>query len=163
MNLSKIMARLSALMIALLMSGCTAERYFGGNGAEALVYTENHRYEIVVKDKHVAQKQLQNLVASVESHDPEATYRVEYKSKTNKDMLAKIFANYASHRGFKERVVYRYNSAMSSDLSVDIAVRKLKTQPCSPAQLQVELASPDCFVEAMRLKQVAYKSRLLGE
>ncbi|MDN3699715.1 hypothetical protein ACFFUO_16610 [Vibrio artabrorum] len=150
-------------LFSLSLLGCTSERYFGGNGAEALVYKEHHSFEFSIKNRNETAKQLHALIDDIEALDKEATYVVDYKSTRSKKMLEKIFDQYPSHIIAPKRVVYRNSVLLSNDLKIQVTLRRLKTQQCKPAQIQTDLGQPDCFVESMRLKQVSYKSRLVGE
>ena len=143
--------------------GCATERYFGGNGAEAVVYKEHHHFDFVIKNRTETAKQLKALIQDIELIDKEATYRVDYKSAASKKMLQTIFAQYPSHVVAPQRVLYRHALLLPNDLNIQVTLTRLKTQQCLPAQIQIQLGQPDCFVESMRLKQVSYKSRLLGE
>lgn len=158
------MKRLFTLLVTcLLISACSSERYFGGNGAEALVYDEHHSYEVRIKNKHAVETQLAAVIEKFESLDRAATYRVEYRSTDAKKLLQSLFASYPSHQVEPKRVTYLRNKDLLAELKMDVTVKQLKMAPCQPAQVQVELPTRDCFVESMRLKQVAYKSRLVGE
>ncbi|CDT64734.1 conserved exported hypothetical protein [Vibrio coralliirubri] len=154
------------LLMALFTSsllGCASEQYFVGHGSEALVYKEHHNFEFAVKNRGETAKQLKGLIQDIESMDKEATYVVDYKSIRNKAMLQEIFEQYPSHVIAPQRVVYRSAQLLPSDLNIQVTLTRLKTQECTPAQIHVRLRQPDCFSESMRLKQVAYKSRLVGE
>lgn len=154
------------LLMALFTSsllGCASEQYFVGHGSEALVYKEHHNFEFAVKNRGETAKQLEGLIQDIESMDKEATYVVDYKSIRNKAMLQEIFEQYPSHVIAPQRVVYRSAQLLPSDLNIQVTLTRLKTQECTPAQIHVRLRQPDCFAESMRLKQVAYKSRLVGE
>lgn len=154
------------VLITLLTSslfGCVTERYFGGNGAEAVVYKEHHSFEFVIKNRVEIEKQIKQLIHKIESMDKESTFIIDYKSTPSKVMLVQVFEQYPSHTIAPQRVEYRYSPTLPSDLKIQITLTRLKSQQCTPAQIQVELGQPDCFVESMRLKQVSYKPRLLGE
>ncbi|PME34753.1 hypothetical protein BCV39_20250 [Vibrio sp. 10N.286.55.E10] len=143
--------------------GCVSEQYFVGQGAEALVYKEHHSFEFVIKKRDKTAQQISDLIQEIESVDKEATYVVDYKSAANKQLLQSIFKQYPSHIITPQRVVYRYAQSLPSDLGIKVTLTRLKTQTCKPAQIHVNLRQSDCFVESMRLKQVAHKSRLVGE
>ena len=154
------------LLMALFTSsllGCASEQYFVGHGSEALVYKEHHSFEFAMKNRGETAKQLKGLIQDIESMDKEATYIVDYKSIRSKAMLQEIFEQYPSHVIAPQRVVYRSAQLLPSDLNIQVTLTRLKTQECTPAQIHVRLRQPDCFAESMRLKQVAYKSRLVGE
>ncbi len=153
---------LMALFTSLLL-GCTSEQYFVGHGSEALVYKEHHNFEFAMKNRGETAKQLKGLIQDIESMDKEATYVVDYKSIRSKAMLQEIFKQYPSHAIAPQRVVYRSAQLLPNDLNIRVTLTRLKTQECTPAQIHVRLRQPDCFAESMRLKQVAYKSRLVGE
>ncbi|CDT86088.1 hypothetical protein [Vibrio coralliirubri] len=153
---------LMALFISSLL-GCASEQYFVGHGSEALVYKEHHNFEFAMKNRAETAKQLKGLIQDIESMDKEATYVVDYKSIRSKAMLQEIFEQYPSHVIAPQRVVYRSAQLLPSDLNIQVTLTRLKTQECTPAQIHVRLRQPDCFAESMRLKQVAYKSRLVGE
>ncbi|TCN77164.1 hypothetical protein EDB62_107155 [Vibrio crassostreae] len=143
--------------------GCTSEQYFVGQGSEALVYKEHHNFEFAMKNRGETAKQLKGLIQDIESMDKEATYVVDYKSPRTKQMLQAIFEQYPSHLIAPQRVTYRNAQLLPSDLNIQVTLTRLKTQECKPAQIHVRLRQQDCFTESMRLKQVAYKSRLVGE
>ncbi|KWU01483.1 hypothetical protein GL177_18855 [Vibrio toranzoniae] len=143
--------------------GCASEQYFVGHGAEALVYKEHHSFDFTMKNRAETGKQLNELIQDIESMDKEATYIVDYKSNRSKQMLQAIFDQYPSHVIAPQRVLYRSAQLLPSDLKIQVTLTRLKTQECTPAQIHVRLRQPDCFAESMRLKQVAYKSRLVGE
>ncbi|MCK8086241.1 MULTISPECIES: hypothetical protein [Vibrio] len=154
------------LLMALFTSsllGCASEQYFVGHGSEALVYKEHHNFEFAMKNRAETAKQLKGLIQDIESMDKEATYVVDYKSIRSKAMLQEIFEQYPSHVIAPQRVVYRSAQLLPSDLNIQVTLTRLKTQECTPSQIHVRLRQPDCFAESMRLKQVAYKSRLVGE
>jgi hypothetical protein len=154
------------LLMALFTStilGCASEQYFVGHGAEALVYKEHHSFEFTIKNRAETGKQLNELIQDIESMDKEATYIVDYKSNRSKQMLKAIFDQYPSHVIAPQRVLYRSAQLLPNDLNIQVTLTRLKTQECTPAQIHVRLRQPDCFAESMRLKQVAYKSRLVGE
>jgi hypothetical protein len=158
------MIRLFALTLTCLaISACSSERYFGGNGAEALVYDEHHSYEVRIKNKPAVRAQLADVIANFESIDKEATYHVEYRTSAAKKLMQTLFASYQTHEVDPQRVIYLHNKNLLADLKMDVTVKKIKTEPCQAAQIQKELTTRDCFVESMRVKQVAYKSRLVGE
>jgi hypothetical protein len=154
---------LSCVLLLFGISGCTTERYFDGNGAEALVFQEIHRVDYVVKKRNETVEKMEQLIAISESLDKEAVYVVSYKSSTDRQLAEKAFKSFSSLSIDPSRIEYREVSNMIADVRIVVALRQLKTQTCKPAQLQNEIAQPDCFVETMRLKQVAYKSRLVGE
>ncbi len=84
------------VFIALLTSsllGCANERYFGGNGAEAIVYKENHSFEFAIKKRTETAKKIEQLIRDIESMDKGATYVVEYKSTRAKTMLEPILSS----------------------------------------------------------------------
>lgn len=143
--------------------GCASEQYFVGHGAEALVYKEHHSFEFTMKNRAETGKQLNELIQDIESMDKEAIYIVDYKSNRSKQMLKAIFDQYPSHVIAPQRVLYRSAQLLPNDLNIQVTLTRLKTQECTPAQIHVRLRQPDCFAESMRLKQVAYKSRLVGE
>ena len=143
--------------------GCTSEQYFVGQGSEALVYKEHHSFEFAMKNRAETTKQITALIQDIESMDKEATYVVDYKSPRTKQMLQAIFKQYPSHLIAPQRVTYRSAQLLPTDLNIQVTLTRLKTQECKPAQIHVRLRQPDCFAESMRLKQVAYKSRLVGE
>ncbi|OQQ10185.1 hypothetical protein BK411_00155 [Vibrio splendidus] len=143
--------------------GCTSEQYFVGQGSEALVYKEHHNFEFAMKNRGETAKQLKGLIQDIESMDKEATYVVDYKSPRTKQMLQAIFEQYPSHLIAPQRVTYRSAQLLPSDLNIQVTLTRLKAQECKPAQIHVRLRQQDCFTESMRLKQVAYKSRLVGE
>ncbi|WP_060981930.1 hypothetical protein [Vibrio splendidus] len=143
--------------------GCASEQYFVGHGSEALVYKEHHSFEFAMKNRGETAKQLKGLIQDIESMDKEAIYVVDYKSTRSKAMLQEIFKQYPSHVIAPQRVVYRSSQLLPNDLNIQVTLTRLNTQECTPAQIHVQLRQPDCFAESMRLKQVAYKSRLVGE
>ncbi|CAK2484533.1 hypothetical protein [Vibrio crassostreae] len=143
--------------------GCASEQYFVGHGSEALVYKEHHNFEFAVKNRGETAKQLKGLIQDIESMDKEATYVVDYKSPRTKQMLQVIFEQYPSYLIAPQRVTYRSAQLLPTDLNIQVTLTRLKTQECKPAQIHVRLRQQDCFTESMRLKQVAYKSRLVGE
>ena len=143
--------------------GCASEQYFVGHGSEALVYKEHHSFEFAMKNRAETTKQITALIQDIESIDKEATYVVDYKSPRTKQMLQAIFKQYPSHLIAPQRVTYRSAQLLPTDLNIQVTLTRLKTQECKPAQIHVRLRQQDCFAESMRLKQVAYKSRLVGE
>ncbi|MEZ8064443.1 MULTISPECIES: hypothetical protein [Vibrio] len=143
--------------------GCASEQYFVGHGAEALVYKEHHSFDFTMKNRAETTKQINALIQDIESMDKEATYIVDYKSNRSKQMLQAIFAQYPPHVIAPQRVLYRSAQLLPIDLKIQVTLTRLKTQECAPAQIHVRLRQSDCFAESMRLKQVAYKSRLVGE
>jgi hypothetical protein len=155
------------LVLIILMTssllGCVTERYFGGNGSEALVYKEKHTFSFVIKNLAQTETELNRLVSEIESTDNEATYVIDYKKLASKKMLEQIFSRYPSHVIAPERIVYRRALSSPSDLNIRVTLTRLRTQQCLPAQIEVESRQPDCFIESMRLKQVSYKSQLVGE
>jgi hypothetical protein len=150
-------------LLASSLLGCATERYFGGNGVEALVYKEHHSFSFVIKNKTETERELRRLVAKIESTDNEATYVIDYKKISSKRMLENIFAQYPAHVAEPKRAVYRHANSLPNDLRVRVTLRLMKTQQCLPAQIEVESRQSDCFLESTRLKQVSYKSKLVGE
>lgn len=154
--------RILITLLISLLSGCATERYFGGNGAEALVYKENHNFGFAIKKRAESEQQIGRLIAEIESIDKEATYIVDYKKAQNKKILTKIFAQYPSHLIAPERVEYRLSPSLTEDLTIRATLTRIKTQRCEPAEIGVESGQRNCFVESMRYKQVSYKSKLVG-
>ncbi|MDA0154824.1 hypothetical protein OH460_21100 [Vibrio sp. Makdt] len=150
-------------LFAISLFGCASEQYFVGHGSEALVYKEHHSFKFEIKSRAETTKQLDVLIHKIESMDKEATYLVDYKSAVDKKMLQGIFEQYPSHIIAPQRVVYRHAQLLPTDLNIQVTLTGLKSQECTPAQIHVRARQSDCFVESMRLKQVAYKSRLVGE
>ncbi|WP_172380907.1 hypothetical protein [Vibrio sp. Vb339] len=142
--------------------GCASQEHFVGYGAEALVHTEQHSFEFVITKRVESSKQLNAWIQDIESMDREAVYVVDYRSTASKQMLQNIFEQYPSHVIAPLRVSYRSAQLLPSDLKIQATLTRLTTQPCTPANIHLGLLQLDCFAESMRLKQVAYKSRLLG-
>lgn len=147
---------------SLLLVGCANEKYFSGNGFEALGYQEQHEFEFTVQDTEQFKQQLTTLVTTIASEDREAAYLIEYRTAQHKALISDIFKTSFSA---KNRPVFELNrnQALASDIKMNVAIYRLSAQKCLPSDIRVDLNQPDCFVESMRLKQVAYKSRVVGE
>ncbi|WP_264876901.1 hypothetical protein [Vibrio agarivorans] len=147
----------------IFLAGCANEKYFAGNGFEALAYQEHHEFEFTIKDSKQFQSQFLQLVEAISSEDKEASYRVEYKTNTHQKLVDKVFTRYRSNNVMPLTVEFVKNQKLEGDLQVVVAIRRFSHQTCSPLEIRTDLGQPDCFVESMRLKQVAYKSRVVGE
>ncbi|MCL9774881.1 hypothetical protein [Vibrio methylphosphonaticus] len=154
--------RLLLVCAILSLSGCTTERYFGGNGLEALVYQQHHTIEMSIQDKTHAQQRLSALFSSVEDEDTGALYHIEYRSNVGKVLIDTIINDYPAFKVKKDKVTLAKNTKLLSDLKVQITFYALETEQCHAAQIGFEHSQTNCFSESARLKQVANKSRLLG-
>lgn len=157
-----MMKRLLIASLLTMLSGCAAERYFGGNGLEALVYQQKHTIEMSVKDAARAQSQLNTLFSTIEDQDTGAQYFIEYKNKASKAVLDQSLALYPRLQLKNDKVVLVNNKQLMTDIKLQVSFYVLKTEQCQPVQMGVEHSQMNCFSESARLKQVANKSRITG-
>ena len=157
-----MMQRLLIVSLLTLLSGCAAERYFGGNGLEAVVYQQKHTIEMSVKDTARAQTQLEALFATIEKQDTGAQYLIEYKNQASKAILEKSLASYPLLQLKSDKVILLKNQQLLTDVKLQVSFYALKTEQCQPVQFGVEHSQLNCFSESARLKQVANKSRITG-
>ncbi|MFA0439123.1 hypothetical protein BCU70_06825 [Vibrio sp. 10N.286.49.C2] len=154
--------RILILSAMLILSGCASERYFGGNGLEALVYQQRHTVEMSIQDEKQAQQKLNALFSAVEGEDTGALYSIEYRNNAGKVLIDRIIDDYPALKVKKHKVTLAKNTQLLSDLKLQITFYALQTEECHAAQIGFEHSQTNCFSESARLKQVANKSRLLG-
>lgn len=147
----------------LAISGCANERYFSGNGFEAVAYKEQHEFNFTIQDSDKFQSQLLELAEKVSAEDREAVFFIEYKNIKHRKLVDQALSSYRSRNLVPLVVEYAKNSALESDLSLVVAIQRFSMQTCLPSNIRSDLSQPDCFVESMRLTQIAYKSRVVGE
>ncbi|MCW8344690.1 hypothetical protein MD535_01445 [Vibrio sp. ZSDZ65] len=157
-----MMKQLLIVSLLIMLSGCAAERYFGGNGLEALVYQQKHTIEMSVQDTARAQSQLEALFSTIEDQDTGARYFIEYKNKAAKSLLDQSLASYPRLQLKNDKVVLVNNKQLLTDIKLQVSFYVLKTEQCQPVQFGVEHSQLNCFSESARLKQVANKSRITG-
>ncbi|GAM66526.1 hypothetical protein JCM19236_3978 [Vibrio sp. JCM 19236] len=88
----------SLMLVLVCLSGCSAERYFTGNGAEALVYEEWHSFDIDLRGHPDQQQVIERLIEQIQQQDPYAQYTVLYKSNKNKQVFYLLRKNLLSFR-----------------------------------------------------------------
>lgn len=153
---------LAILVFSLFISGCASERYFSGNGVEALIYEENHEFEIMIKNRDAIRNKLTSLFMKTEALDREAIYYVSYKSEDIKYFVDETLKKDNKYSIYSDRISYAEDLSLKGDLNINVSFRKIKIQQCNPFEISRDIAQPDCFVESIRLKSVSYKSRLVG-
>lgn len=156
-------SRILALLASVMLFGCTAERYFVGDGAEALVYQENHRFEFTVKQPASVKSQLDQLIQTAEKQNATAHYLIVYRTKGMKQLAQDVLTRFPELTLNNHRVGYEYQATEKVDLVINIMLHKVKTERCKPSQVQVETYKRNCFIESSRMQQVVNKNRLVGE
>ncbi|WP_418641446.1 hypothetical protein ACNUDM_07890 [Vibrio chaetopteri] len=156
-------SRILALLASVMLFGCTAERYFVGDGVEALVYQENHRFEFTVKQPASVKSQLVQLVQAAEKQNATAHYSIVYRTKGMKQLAKDAMKRFPELTLNNHRVDYKYRAKEEADLVVNITLHKVKAESCKPSQVMLETYKRNCFVESSRMQQVVNKNRLVGE
>lgn len=152
-----------ALLLSAMLFGCTTERYLVGDGVEALVYEENHRFEFNVKKQVPLETQLTKLIQAVEKQNAAAHYSIAYRRKEMKRIAQEAFKHFPELTLNNHRVDFEYQATEKADLVVNITLHKIKTEQCKPSQVLVETYQRNCFIESSRMQQVVNKTRLVGE
>ena len=155
--------RVLCICLSLLMFGCTTERYFIGDGVEALVYQENHTVELNIKNKSASKAYLTQLIESIEKQNADARYTFVYRQAKTKALFEQTLMAFPELKLKNHRVSYQQESQLRSDALVKVTLHKVKTERCAPSQVLVESYQRNCFVESSRMQQVVNKSKLVGE
>ncbi|WP_112479847.1 hypothetical protein [Vibrio variabilis] len=154
---------LLALLVCVFIVGCSAERYFVGNGVEALIYEEKHRVELVVKERSQSATQLAQVIDAAERQNATAHYTFIYRTKAMKSLAQGVLSDYPELTLDNHRVSYLYQANETADLIINITLHKLNTELCKPSQVLVETYQRNCFIESSRMQQVVNKPKLVGE
>ncbi|GAM60287.1 hypothetical protein JCM19232_620 [Vibrio ishigakensis] len=152
----------SLMLVLVCLSGCSVERYFTGNGAEALVYEEWHSFDIDLRGHPDQQQVLERLIEQIQQQDPYAQYTVLYKNNKNKQVFYSASKGFIELSKINERVNYIYSPENIVDLTIRAKVLAAYTETCQAVRIFKETGQINCFVESARVKQIANKQRLVG-
>lgn len=150
------------IMVMTNLTGCAAERYFSGNGTEALIYEEWHSYDIDIQDSSEAQEVIATIVRRIQNRDSRAQYNVYYRSSISKTLFESVVKDFRELSSLRNQVTYRHNPHNITDLTMRVKVHAIHTAQCQAIELFKETDELNCFSESARLKQVANKQRLVG-
>ena len=148
------------------LSGC-AEQMYEAKGAEALVYPETHTYQFTVNTQQPQagvtdiNAQLNKIVAQAQQRDHQFDVTYLYSTTQGKRIAQQQMAQL--HRQGVSATQYRarYASQPKNDLTVELRYYRVLTETCQPEVMGQPIQRRDCFVDTMRMKQVANPQRLI--
>lgn len=152
----------SLILVLVSLSGCSAERYFIGNGAEAVVYEEWHSFDIDLRGHPDQQQVVGKLIEQIQQQDPYAQYRVLYKNDNSKRVFSSAAQEFTELSIPNKRVHYSHSPDNIADLTIRARVLAAHTEKCQAIELFKRTGQINCFVESARVKQIANKQRLTG-
>lgn len=152
----------SLMIIMLNLSGCAAERYFTGNGAEAIVYEQWHTFDIDLRGHSSQQEEIARLIEKIHQQDPYAQYTVLHRNNNSKQVFSAATQGLTELSSATKRVHYIYSPDNIADLTIRARVLAAHTELCQAIELFKKTGQINCFVESARIKQVANKQRLIG-
>lgn len=155
---------LCVMVAAFLLGGC-ADKTFDAKGAEALVFPEQQTYRFALKqsDNQVADA-IAQMIDQAQQADRHFEVTYHYATPRGKVLARKQIAKH--RRQHLAPMQYAIRSAVADsgeDLRVVVRLTRLVTETCRAGRLAHPTLRRDCFVETMRMKQIAYPEHLIRE
>jgi hypothetical protein len=152
------------LFSIMLLSGCV-EKNFNAKGAEALIYPELHRYSYSLKSLN--HKDINNDLARItqQARSNDRYFTVTYLFNTNagKEIAIQQISQNKIKSVLPNQFSMKKSIAITGDLDVVIVINKLLTEKCKPSRIEQNIYRKDCYVESMRMKQIANLEHVVGE
>ncbi|MEZ9246026.1 hypothetical protein AB4179_17450 [Vibrio lentus] len=152
----------SLMLLLVNLSGCSAERYYTGNGTEAVVYEEWHSFDIDLRGHEDQEKVIARLIEKIHQQDPYAQYTVLHRNNNSKQVFSAATQGLTELSSATKRVHYIYSPDNIADLTIRVKMLAAHTELCQAIELFKKTGQINCFVESARIKQVANKQRLIG-
>ncbi|KLV04165.1 hypothetical protein ABT56_16290 [Photobacterium aquae] len=150
------------LLTVLLCSGCS-DALYREQGAEALYVPEQHTYTVSLEhSKTDIATELEAIVKNAMKTDRGVEVRYAYRTARGKALAMAQTKVLAAMGLAPSQFAVVYDPASAGDLTVIVSLAKLVTETCPPLVLGGHNVRRDCFVESMRMKQVAYPKHVLG-
>ena len=153
------------------LSGC-AEKMYAVKGAEALVYPESHTYRFTLNDAKTTNvspqdaeekmaAQLAAIIAQAQQRDHQFTVAYLYSSQSGKRLAQQQIQQLRRQGVSPTQYRLGYLPQPDGDLTVTVQLHRVITEVCQPEIMGQPIQRRDCFVDTMRMKQVANPQRLI--
>ncbi|MGF1686536.1 hypothetical protein L4C36_07540 [Photobacterium japonica] len=164
--MKNVLIALLALCALSSISGC-AEKMYVAKGAEALVYPETHTYQFTVNNSQsqngavAINTQLTKIVAQAQQRDHQFRVTYLYSSTQGKRIAQQQIAQLHRQGVSASQYNAHYAAQPKTDLTVELRYFRVLTETCQPEVMGQPIQRRDCFVDTMRMKQVANPQRLI--
>ncbi|PSW07393.1 hypothetical protein [Photobacterium lipolyticum] len=152
------------LTFALLLSACV-DKPLPAKGAEALIYPEEHSFNIDVK-RHgltATQSRVEAIITDFLPAAPDTDWVISYRT-LREQKIAKKAEQQLNQAGVSPRRIKRQQlPSQANDIVIKIKQYHLITENCSAYQINTNTVKTGCFVETLRMKQIASPSRLAAQ
>ncbi|MGF1726079.1 hypothetical protein [Photobacterium nomapromontoriensis] len=148
----------------LVVTGCAENTLTAAKGAEALVYPEHHTYQFTLTGRSgPAEVEIERAIFDARQSDHDFDVTISYRSTRGQVVANRQLAKLKALGVSSEQYRSQYVLSLSSDVKVDIKLTRLLAETCQPETIEQLALSRGCFVDVMRMKQVARPARLMGE
>lgn len=152
------------LTFALLLSACV-DRPLPAKGAEALIYPEEHSFNIDVK-RHgltATQNKVTQIIADFLPAASDTDWIITYRSLREQNIAQNAEQQLKQAGVSPERIKRQKSPSMSRDIVIKIKQYQLITENCPPYRFGPNTVKTGCFVETLRMKQIASPSQLTAQ
>ncbi|MGF1724408.1 hypothetical protein [Photobacterium nomapromontoriensis] len=137
---------------------------FDEKGAEALVYPETHTYLFTIKQgSKEIEKELDNIIQTARQADHYFSVSYRHGSPRGKILAQKQIEKLRLLNISSEQYSPVSTPRSGVDLTVEVSFYQLRTEICEPDTIEIVGKRRGCFVETMRMKQVASPQGFIGE
>lgn len=154
---------LTLLALTLMLSAC-ADRPAPAQGAEALIYPEQHSINVDVKrhGQTAAQNRIRDILAAYLPAAPDTEWAISYRSQQH--AVAKKTEKLLIEDGVSpKRIKRQLSPALDHDIVITIKQYRLITENCPAYQLGLNREKTGCFIDTLRMKHIAAPSRLAAK
>ena len=152
------------LTFALLLSACV-DKPLPAKGAEALIYPEEHSFNIDVK-RHgltATQNRVETIITDFLPAAPDTDWVISYRTLREQKIAKKAEQQLKQAGVSPKRIKRQQLPSLSSDIVIKIKQYHLITENCPAYQFSPNTVKTGCFVETLRMKQIASPSRLAAQ
>ncbi len=152
------------LAFALLLSACV-DKPLPAKGAEALIYPEEHSFNIDVK-RHgltATQNRVTQIITDFLPAAPDTDWVISYRTLREQKIAKKAEQQLKQAGVSPKRIKRQQFPSLASDIVIKIKQYHLITENCPAYRFSPNTVKTGCFVETLRMKQIASPSRLAAQ
>lgn len=155
---------INACVVSVLLwgNGC-AQDVSTPKGAEALLYTVSHSYQFTLTpNSKPAEDEIERIVREARQLDFDASITIRYRSLQGQAFVKRQLATWKWWGLSPQQYRMEYQSSLPSDVMLDIELTRFMTETCYPREIEQPAHRIGCFVDTLRMKQVARPAHYPG-
>lgn len=155
---------ITVIVFVFLLSACV-DKTMPVKGAEALIYPEEHKFSLKVKHQGNAavQTRVAEIIAQFLPDAPDTEWVINYRSNRVQHIAQQAEQQLMQAGVSPLRIKRQQLPSLTSDIVLKIKQYHLITENCPAYQFGQRTEKTGCFIETLRMKQIAMPSRLVAQ